>query len=119
MRNADKTATAPGPGTAQAAARNRDGGTRRPARPTAVVPPPHHREDASGREADKNGDPTCHVTDDGKTVDWYTMSGYLRHSANGIACQGPDGMGSTYAPALVDALKGMDCARLAGIGGGG
>jgi methanol metabolism-related c-type cytochrome len=72
-----------------------------------------------GQYTDKNGDPTYHVTDDGKKVDWYTMSGYLRYNANCIVCHGPDGMGSTYAPSLVDALKGMDYAHFAGIIVGG
>jgi methanol metabolism-related c-type cytochrome len=47
------------------------------------------------------------------------MSGYLRYNANCIVCHGPDGMGSTYAPSLVDALKGMDYAHFAGIIVGG
>jgi methanol metabolism-related c-type cytochrome len=72
-----------------------------------------------GQYTDKNGDPTYHVTDSGKKVDWYTMSGYLRYNANCIVCHGPDGMGSTYAPSLVDALEGMDYAHFAGIIVGG
>ncbi|GJE11430.1 MULTISPECIES: c-type cytochrome, methanol metabolism-related [Methylobacterium] len=72
-----------------------------------------------GQYTDQNGDPTYHVTDAGKKVDWYTMSGYLRYSANCIVCHGPDGMGSTYAPSLVDALKGMSYAQFAGIVVGG
>jgi len=72
-----------------------------------------------GQYTDKNGDPTYHITDAGKKVDWYTMSGYLRYNANCIVCHGPDGMGSTYAPSLVDALKGMDYAHFAGIIVGG
>lgn len=72
-----------------------------------------------GQYTDANGDPTYHVTDGGKKVDWYTMSGYLRYNANCIVCHGPDGMGSTYAPSLVDALKGMDYAHFAGIITGG
>ena len=72
-----------------------------------------------GQYTDKNGDPTYHITEGGKKVDWYTMSGYVRYSANCLACHGPDGMGSTYAPSLVDALKGMDYAHFAGIVVGG
>jgi methanol metabolism-related c-type cytochrome len=72
-----------------------------------------------GQYTDKNGDPTYHVTEGGKKVDWYTMSGYVRYNANCIVCHGPDGMGSTYAPSLVDALKGMDYAHFAGIVVGG
>ncbi len=66
-----------------------------------------------GQYTDKNGDPTYHITNGGKTVDWYTMSGYVRYNSNCIVCHGPDGMGSTYAPSLVDALKGMDYAHFA------
>ncbi|SFS66448.1 c-type cytochrome, methanol metabolism-related [Methylobacterium sp. yr668] len=72
-----------------------------------------------GQYTDKNGNPTYHVTDGGKMVDWYTMSGYVRYSANCMACHGPDGLGSTYAPSLVEALKGMDYAQFAGIVVGG
>jgi len=72
-----------------------------------------------GQYTDMNGDPTYRITESGKKVDWYTMSGYLRYSANCIVCHGPDGMGSTYAPSLVDALKGMDYAHFAGIIVGG
>ncbi len=72
-----------------------------------------------GQYTDKNGDPTYRVTEDGRKVDWYTMSGYVRYSANCMACHGPDGMGSSYAPSLVDALKGMDYAHFAGIVVGG
>ena len=72
-----------------------------------------------GQYTDANGDPTYHVTEGGKKVDWYTMSGYLRYNANCIVCHGPDGMGSTYAPSLVDALKGMDYAHFSGVVSGG
>ncbi|MGV7034412.1 c-type cytochrome, methanol metabolism-related [Methylobacterium symbioticum] len=72
-----------------------------------------------GQYTDKNGDPTYHITDNGKKVDWYTMSGYVRYNSNCIVCHGPDGMGSTYAPSLVDSLKSMDYAHFAGIVLGG
>ena len=72
-----------------------------------------------GQYTDRNGDPTYHVSDGGRKVDWYTMSGYVRYSANCLACHGPDGLGSSYAPSLVDALKGMDYAHFAGIVVGG
>ncbi|MCJ2092511.1 c-type cytochrome, methanol metabolism-related [Methylobacterium sp. J-072] len=72
-----------------------------------------------GQYTDANGDPTYHVTEGGKKVDWYTMSGYLRYNANCIVCHGPDGMGLTYAPSLVDALKGMGYAHFSGVVSGG
>lgn len=57
-----------------------------------------------GKYLDKDGTPTFKVFPDGK-VDWYTYAGYLRYTANCLTCHGPDGLGSTYAPSLVDSLK--------------
>ncbi len=41
---------------------------------------------------------------DGK-VDWYTYSGFRRYHAECHVCHGPDGLGSSFAPALLDSLK--------------
>ena len=57
-----------------------------------------------GKSADKDGNPTFKIGPDG-TVDWYTYEGFIRYSAECMRCHGPDGMGSTYAPALVDSMK--------------
>lgn len=43
------------------------------------------------------------VQDDG-TVDWYTYSGFRRYHAECHTCHGPDGLGSTFAPDLVEAM---------------
>ncbi len=43
---------------------------------------------------------------DGK-VDWYTFSGFRRYHAECHVCHGPDGLGSSFAPALLDSLKTM------------
>jgi methanol metabolism-related c-type cytochrome len=43
---------------------------------------------------------------DGK-VDFGTYDGYRRYEAYCLRCHGPDGAGSSYAPALVDSLKTM------------
>ena len=59
-----------------------------------------------GRYFDKDGDPTYHVASDG-TVDWYAYSGYRRYHSECHVCHGPDGMGSSYAPALKDSLKSL------------
>lgn len=40
-------------------------------------------------------------------VDWYTFSGFRRYHAECHVCHGPDGLGSSFAPALVDSLKTM------------
>ena len=59
-----------------------------------------------GKNFDKEGNPTFKVAPDG-TVDWYTYSGYRRYHSECHVCHGPDGMGSTYAPALTSSLKSM------------
>jgi len=57
-----------------------------------------------GKWSDKDGNPTFKVGPDG-SVDWYTYIGFTRYSAECLRCHGPDGMGSTYAPALIDSMK--------------
>ena len=51
--------------------------------------------------------PTFNVAEDG-TVDWYTFSGFRRYNAECHVCHGPDGEGSTYAPALKKSALTMD-----------
>jgi methanol metabolism-related c-type cytochrome len=67
--------------------------------PTAV-------KSENGKYLDKEGNPTFKVAADG-TVDWYTYSGYRRYHSECHVCHGPDGLGSTYAPSLVNSLKTM------------
>jgi methanol metabolism-related c-type cytochrome len=57
-----------------------------------------------GKYYDKEGNPTYKVQGDG-TVDWSTYSGFRRYHSDCHVCHGPDGEGSTYAPALSDSLK--------------
>lgn len=57
-----------------------------------------------GKWADANGTPTFKIAPDG-TVDYYTFAGYIRYAANCLQCHGPDALGSTYAPSLVDSLQ--------------
>jgi len=75
--------------------------------PTAV-------KSENGRFLDKEGNPTFKVASDG-TVDWYTYSGFRRYHSECHVCHGPDGMGSTYAPALNESLKTMGYADFLGI----
>ena len=63
--------------------------------------------DDDGKYMDANGSPTFKIQDDGK-VDWYTFSGYRRFNSDCHVCHGPDGVGSSYAPALADSVKTMD-----------
>lgn len=75
--------------------------------PTAVK-----QED--GKYYDKEGNPTYNVQPDG-TVDWYTYSGYRRYHSECHVCHGPDGEGSTYAPALKESLKRMSYGDFLGV----
>src|ERR1700733_5914380 len=79
-----------------------------PGDPTAV------KQDDQGLWHDKDGDPTYKIEADG-TVDWYTFSGFRRYNAACIVCHGPDGAGSSYAPALANSLKTMSYAEFFGI----
>ena len=79
---------------------------------TAVDPAAVKSE--NGKYFDKEGNPTFKVAADG-TVDWYTYSGFRRYHSECHVCHGPDGMGSTYAPALKDSLKTMDYADFLGV----
>ena len=38
-------------------------------------------------------------------MDWYTYSGFRRYHSDCHVCHGPDGEGSTYAPALSNSLQ--------------
>jgi methanol metabolism-related c-type cytochrome len=67
-----------------------------------------------GKYLDKDGNPTYKISADG-TVDWYTYSGFRRYHSECHVCHGPDGMGSTYAPALKDSLKTMSYGDFMGI----
>jgi methanol metabolism-related c-type cytochrome len=67
--------------------------------PTAV-------KDENGKHLDKDGTPTYKISSDG-TVDWYTYSGFRRYHSDCHVCHGPDGEGSSYAPALANSLKTM------------
>jgi methanol metabolism-related c-type cytochrome len=61
-------------------------------------------KEEDGKYYDKEGNPTYKVQPDG-TVDWFTYSGYRRYHSDCHVCHGPDGEGSSYAPALSHSLK--------------
>jgi methanol metabolism-related c-type cytochrome len=63
-------------------------------------------KNVDGKYYDKQGNPTYRVQGDG-AVDWYTYSGFRRYHSDCHTCHGPDGEGSSYAPALADSLKTM------------
>src|SRR5262249_48823181 len=67
-----------------------------------------------GKYDDKEGDPTFKVQSDGG-VDWYTYSGFRRYHSDCHVCHGPDGEGSSYAPALSNSLKTMNYPDFANV----
>ena len=58
----------------------------------------------NGKYLDKDGSPTYKISQDGM-VDWYTFSGFRRYHSDCHVCHGPNGEGSSYAPALANSLK--------------
>ena len=58
------------------------------------------------RAADGPSDEKPYVVQNGR-VDHHVFNGYRRYGDNCLRCHGPDGAGSSYAPALVDSLKHM------------
>src|SRR3979409_2690325 len=80
----------------------------------ADVTDPAAVKSEDGKYLDKEGNPTFKGASDG-TVDWYTYSGYRRYHSECHVCHGPDGMGSTYAPALKESLKTMSYADFLGV----
>ena len=71
------------------------------------------KQDEDGFWRDKAGDPTFKIGADG-TVDFPTYAGFRRYHSECHVCHGPDGEGSSYAPALSKSLKTMDYATFAG-----
>ena len=71
-------------------------------------------EDDGIRWYTAEGIPTYKIADDG-TVDWPTFSGFRRYHAECHVCHGPDGEGSTYAPALKASAMRMDYYDFTGV----
>ncbi len=72
----------------------------------------------NGKWTDQNDVPTFKVEKDG-SVDWYTYVGFTRYSSECLRCHGPDGMGSTYAPALMESMKHLSYTDFYAIVAGG
>ncbi len=60
-----------------------------------------------GRYYTEDDIPTYNVAEDG-TVDWLTYSGFRRYHSECHVCHGPEGEGSSYAPALKKSAIDMD-----------
>lgn len=71
-----------------------------------------------GRYYTADGIPTYNIAEDG-TVDWLTYSGFRRYHSECHVCHGPDGEGSSYAPALKDSALKMDYYDFYGVVAGG
>ncbi|MCB1513737.1 MAG: c-type cytochrome, methanol metabolism-related [Hyphomicrobiaceae bacterium] len=67
-----------------------------------------------GKWMTPDGEPTYRVKPDG-TLDWYAYSGFRRYHSECHVCHGPEGEGSTYAPALKDSLKTMSYGDFIGV----
>lgn len=63
--------------------------------------------DENGRYYTADDVPTFHIAEDG-TVDWMTYSGFRRYHSECHVCHGPEGEGSSYAPALKNSAIKMD-----------
>ncbi len=71
------------------------------------------KQDDLGKNFDAKGDPTYDIKPDG-TVDWFTYSGFRRYHSECHVCHGPDGEGSSYAPALKNSVKTLSYAEFVG-----
>lgn len=67
-----------------------------------------------GRYFAADDTPTYKITEDG-TVDFATYSGFRRYHSECHVCHGPDGEGSSYAPALKDSAINMDYYDFIGV----
>jgi methanol metabolism-related c-type cytochrome len=76
------------------------------------------KQDDLGKNFDAKGDPTYDIKPDG-TVDWFTYSGFRRYHSECHVCHGPDGEGSSYAPALKNSVKSLGYAEFVGTVVGG
>jgi methanol metabolism-related c-type cytochrome len=80
--------------------------------------PKQVKKDEAGKYFDAKGNPTFNIGPDG-TIDWFTYSGFRRYHSECHVCHGPEGDGSSFAPALKDSLKNFDYAEFYGIVVGG
>lgn len=67
-----------------------------------------------GKWVTPDGEPTYRVKSDG-IIDWAAYSGFRRYHSECHVCHGPEGLGSTYAPALTDSLTRMEYSDFIGV----
>lgn len=61
----------------------------------------------SGTTTSADGEEKPYKIQPDGTVSWAVFSGFRRFNSECFVCHGPDGVGSTFAPALIDSLKVM------------
>lgn len=96
--------------TVVADAAKKDAGDGETSAPPKFGPNTDKEWNDEGKWEDADGMPTYNIDGDGKVikqVDWHTYSGWRRYHAECHVCHGPNGEGSTFAPALADSLKKM------------
>jgi methanol metabolism-related c-type cytochrome len=73
-------------------------------------------KEENGKWVLPDGTPTFHICkkDNTLVVDWGTYNGYRRYHSECHVCHGPNGLGSSYAPALAESLKTMDYSTFLG-----
>nr|WP_237058492.1 c-type cytochrome, methanol metabolism-related [Loktanella sp. M215] len=109
----DAAATDAAPAADMAAAASADGATDNAALTDTAV---DHNDGIRNFNAEDV--PTFAIAADG-TVDWPTFSGFRRYHAECHVCHGPDGEGSSYAPALKNSVMRIDYYDFVGIVAGG
>ncbi|MEP5088660.1 MAG: c-type cytochrome, methanol metabolism-related, partial [Paracoccaceae bacterium] len=67
-----------------------------------------------GRYFTEDDVPTYFVAEDG-TIDWPSYSGFRRYHSECHVCHGPEGEGSSYAPALKQSALDMDYYDFIGV----
>ncbi|MBA4782439.1 MAG: c-type cytochrome, methanol metabolism-related [Rhizobiales bacterium] len=72
--------------------------------PGAVVAGDQVVTEEDGKFFNAESEPTYNIREDG-TVDWYTYSGFRRYHSECHVCHGPEGNGSSFAPALTNSLR--------------
>ena len=72
----------------------------------ALAPAQEMTKGEDGKYFDADDNPTYRIGADG-AVDWFTYSGFRRYHSECHVCHGPDGLGSSFAPALADSMKDM------------
>ncbi len=114
----DPEDAAPAEGDGAASAESSDGAGGSEGDQSSAAPAGHGdfavAREENGRYYTAEDTPTFNIAADG-TVDWLTYSGFRRYHSECHVCHGPDGMGSSYAPALIESVQNMDYYEFYGV----